>query len=213
MTHLIDSLIETGRQLAAAGISPGSTGNISARDGKRIYMSGTGTDLGRLEPGDIAVVDTDGVLIEGPQPSKEVSLHAVFYRKNREHSAVVHVHSPHAVAVSCLEPFSPASAVPPITPYFLMRVGQTPLIPFRAPGDPELAGCLLADPHEFRAALLANHGQITSGTDLAAALSAAVELEETCRITLLTQGHPRRLISDADIVSITRRWGTPWSAA
>lgn len=212
MTTPTDALIAAGARVAAAGISPGSSGNVSIRVDDVVYMTGTGTDLGRLTESDISVVTCqEGEVLRGAKPSKELSLHLAFYAKNREHTAVVHLHSPFAVAASCLEPWSEHSAVPPLTPYFVMRVGQTPLVPFRVPGDPDLAAQLLALPGEFRAALLANHGQIVSATGLDAAVESAIELEEACRITLLTDGKPRRLLPAADIRALVDRWGTPWA--
>ncbi|WP_440710625.1 class II aldolase/adducin family protein [Herbiconiux sp. YIM B11900] len=206
-------VVAAGARVAAAGISPGSSGNVSVAHGDRIYATGTGTDLGRLRRGDIAVLDREGRHLEGPKASKETSLHLAFYRKNPTHTAVVHVHSPNAVALSCLEPWSELSAVPPLTPYFVMRVGQTPMIPFRAPGSPELGELVLELDYPFQAALLANHGQITSATDVTRAVEAAVELEEACRIALLTGGHPRRMLPEADIRALSEKWGTPWTAA
>jgi ribulose-5-phosphate 4-epimerase/fuculose-1-phosphate aldolase len=201
----VDRLIHAGRALVEAGLSPGSSGNVSVRDGDRILMSGTGTRLGALAPGDIAVLDTQGTHLSGAKPSKEVSLHLALYAKNPDHTAVVHVHSPYAVTVSCLASWSDHSAVPPLTPYSLMRVGQVPLLPFAAPGDPAMG--------ELRAALLANHGAVVSGEDLDRAVDSTVELEEACRITVLTDGSDRRLIDAAEVRAITSRWGMPWSDA
>ncbi|KAA9156946.1 aldolase [Amycolatopsis acidicola] len=207
---MIDQLVEAGRRLAAAGISPGTSGNLSVRDGDRMLITGTGADLGRLSEADVAEVGMDGGRLGGPRPSKEVSVHLAMYERNPGHTATVHVHSPHAVAVACLPPWSEASALPPLTPYFVMRVGQTPLIPYRAPGDPELGTLIAGHPLAFRAALLANHGQVTSGTGLDDALTAAVELEETCRIALLTDGRAPRTLDAAAIAELTRRNGTSW---
>ncbi|NKQ51742.1 aldolase [Amycolatopsis sp. K13G38] len=207
---MIDELVAAGHRLAAAGISPGTSGNLSMRDGDRILITGTGADLGRLRAADIAEVGADGTHRAGPRPSKEVAVHLAMYARNPGHTATVHVHSPHAVAVACLPPWSEASALPPLTPYFVMRVGQTPLIPYRAPGDPELGTLVAGHPLEFRAALLANHGQVTSGTSLDDALTAAVELEETCRIALLTDGRRPRTLEAAAIAELTGRNGTAW---
>ncbi|MCP3427087.1 class II aldolase/adducin family protein [Rothia sp. AR01] len=209
----VTELIETGRRLDRAGISPGSSGNLSVRTSDRILMSGTGTSLGHLAEEDIAVLDLEGRWLSGARPSKEVPLHAAMYAREPGHRAVVHLHSPQSVAVACLEPWSELSAVPPITPYFLMRVGQTPLIPFVPPGSPLMGDAVLAAPGRFRAALLANHGQVTAGADLAAAADAAVELEEACRITLLTDGRARRLLDPETAAGLAAAWGTHWDDA
>lgn len=207
----LEALIAAGGALVDAGLSPGSSGNVSVRDGDRILMSGTGTRLGSLRPEQVAVLSSAGEWVDGARPSKEVSLHVAMYAKNPDHTAVVHVHSPSAVTLSCLEPWSTHSAVPPLTPYALMRVGQVPLLDFVAPGDPAM-GALISDAAlPFRAALLANHGAVVSGEDIATAVDSAIELEEACRISLLTQHAPRRLISPDQIAEITAKWRMPWT--
>jgi len=208
----VERLIAAGRALVDAGLSPGSSGNVSARDGDRILMTGTGTRLGALAPDDISVLDARGAHLSGPKPSKEVALHLALYAKNPDHRAVVHVHSPFAVAVSCIAPWAEHSAVPPLTPYSLMRVGQIPLLGFAAPGDPAMGALISDSPHDFRGALLSNHGAVVSGEDLDRAVDGTVELEEACRITVLTDGKERRLIDPEQVRAITGRWGTPWSA-
>lgn len=207
----VDALVRAGALLVDAGLSPGSSGNISVRDGDRLVVSGTGVTLGRLRPEDVAVLDLDGHWLDGARPSKEWPLHAAFYRRARGHGAVVHVHSPSAVAMACLEPWSEHSAVPPLAPYFVMRVGQTPLLPYRHPGDPGLGEDLLASPWELNAALMANHGQVVAGADLAVAVERAIELEEACRVALATAGLPRRVLDDQQVGELARRWSSPWT--
>jgi L-fuculose-phosphate aldolase len=132
------------------------------------------------------------------------------YHREPTYTAVVHVHAPNATSLSCLAPWSPLSALPPITPYFVMRVGQTPLIPYRHPGDPELGSLIESQPGRFRAALLANHGLVAAGPSLAAALAVTIELEEACRITLITMEHSPHLLQSAAIRDLTERYGTSW---
>ncbi|QFU90446.1 class II aldolase/adducin family protein [Amycolatopsis sp. YIM 10] len=206
----IDELLAAGVRVVEEGLSPGTSGNLSLRDGDRILLSGTGVSLGRMRPEDIAVLDLDGRVLDGAKPSKEWPLHAAFYRRDDRHRAVVHVHSPSTVAVSCLEPWAEHSAVPPLTPYFVMRVGQTPLLPYRPPGDPGLGEDLRECPWELRAALLANHGSVLAGADLGEAVDRAVELEEACRITLLTSGLARRELDADAAAALARRWSSPW---
>lgn len=205
-------LVAAGVAVVAAGLSPGSSGNLSARTASGlILITPGGAVLGSLDPERLAVLDADGEWIGGDKPSKEASLHLALYRKNPEHRAIVHVHSPQAVAASCLEPWAPHSALPPLTPYFVMRAGQTPLVPYRAPGSPELGELLAALPFPFHAALLQNHGQLTSGGDLAAAIDAAIEVEEAARIALITAGLQRRLLDDVEIADLTARYGSSWT--
>jgi 3-dehydro-4-phosphotetronate decarboxylase len=205
-----EQLVATGHRLAALGISPGSSGNLSALAGDRVLVTRSGADLGLLCTDDLAVVTLDGEHLDGPRPSKELPVHLAMYARNPGHTAVVHLHSPHAVAAACLPPWSEVSAVPPLTPYFVMRVGQVPLLPYRAPGDPALGALVTAEPRPFRAALMANHGQVTSGPDLDEAAAAAVELEETCKITLLTHGRSPAVLDDTAIRELTCKHGTTW---
>lgn len=211
-TQLLLELIEGGAAVVAAGLSPGSSGNISVRaaDG-RILITPGGSSLGALDPDSISVLGADGEWLHGDKPSKEAALHLALYRKNPAHNAVVHVHSAQAVAASCVQPWSESSALPPLTPYFVMRAGQTPLVPYRAPGSAELATLLLEIDYPFSSALLQNHGQVTSARTLAGAIDAAVEVEEASRIALITAGQQRRLLSDAEITELTERYGSDWT--
>lgn len=205
-----EQLIAAGARIVDVGLSPGSSGNLSIRAGDRIYITGSGTSLGQLKPADIAVLDEDGVHVGGARPSKESPLHVAFYRRDPGHGAVVHLHSPSAVAASCLEPWAEHSAVPPLTPYFVMRVGQTPLMPYRHPGDAQLGSDLLGIPWRLRAALLANHGSVVAGTDMDDAVDRAIELEEACRISLLTAQAPRRLLTENQVAELATQWKSPW---
>ena len=204
-------LIDAGRALVDAGLSPGTSGNISAIDGERILVSGTGTSLGSLSEGDFAQLGLDGTVIGGAKASKETPLHVGFYRRDASHRAVVHVHSPQAAAFSCTAPWSEISAVPPLTPYFVMRVGRTPLLPYRMPGSAQLGEDIHREPGEFRAALLANHGSVVAGRTLAEAVERAVELEEACRIALLTDPATRRELTAEQIAELSERWNSPWA--
>ncbi len=208
---VVEQLIAAGRRLVDVGLSPGSTGNISARDGDHILVTGTGVCLGDLTPADFAEVSLDGIHLGGVRASKETPLHIGLYRRDDEHRAVVHLHSPQAVAMSCREPWAEHSAVPPLTPYFVMRVGQTPLLPYRHPGDPALGEDIRSVQWPLRAALLANHGSVVAGRDIAEAVDRAAELEEACRIALLTENAPRRELTDDQVRELADRWGSPWS--
>ncbi|GAA1488086.1 class II aldolase/adducin family protein [Brachybacterium sacelli] len=208
---VMDDLIAAGRALVDAGLSPGTSGNISARDGDRLLVSGTGAPLGALDPSDFAVVSLGGTVLGGAKASKETPLHLGFYGRSSGNHAVVHVHSPQATAFSCTEPWSRASAIPPLTPYFVMRVGSTPLLPYRMPGSPQLGDDVLEAPGEFRAALLANHGSVVAGISLPDAVERAVEVEEACRIALLTASAPRRELTDEQTADLSQRWQSPWT--
>lgn len=205
-------LVATAARLSQLGLSPGSSGNVSVREGDAIVMSPTGSDLAALDVDNLSVLDFDGTLLEGPKASKEYPLHRAMYRRRSEHRAVVHLHSSHASAVSCASPWSPHSAVPPLTPYFVMRVGQTPLIRYADPGDIAQAELVEALAFPFRAALLQNHGLITAGPTMQSALDSAVELEETCKLLLLLGSQPSRLLTVEEAARVAAKSSSPWSA-
>lgn len=206
------ALVATGRRVTDLGLSPGSSGNVSVRVGDRVLMTPTGASLGDLDPDALSELTLDGELVGGPRPSKEFPFHTAFYRRDAETRAVVHLHSPHAAAVSLLPAWHDRSALPPLTPYFVMRVGQTPLVPYAHPGDDRQARHIEALPFAFRAVLLQNHGPVTSGASLEAALDAAVELEEVCRLALLTSGRPVVPLPDAAAHDLAERYGSAWDA-
>ncbi|WP_399136264.1 class II aldolase/adducin family protein [Streptomyces sp. NBUA17] len=213
MTALEHELVAAAAHLAGLGLSPGSSGNISARDGNRVLVTPTGTDLAALDPAGLSVLDLDGNHLDGPAPSKEYPLHLAFYRREHATRAVVHLHSRHAAAVSCRPPWSERSALPPITPYFVMRVGQIPMLPYAPPGDPAQASDLELLTFPCRAALLQNHGPVVAGTSLRAATEAAIEVEEASALLLLLGEQPVRHLTPAEATALARKYGTPWQPA
>ncbi|GAB2685418.1 aldolase [Saccharopolyspora gloriosae] len=210
MSRTRKELVAAGARLAALGLSPGSSGNLSVRVGDRMLLTPTGADLAELDPEALSELSLHGEHLAGPRPSKEFPLHGAFYRRDPGTGAVVHLHSRNAAGVACLAPWSPRSAIPPLTPYFVMRVGQSPLIPYAAPGDPAQADVLEALDFDFRAALLQNHGPITSGATLAAAVDAAVEIEEVSALLLRLGSHRPRLLEPEQIRELTAKYGTTW---
>jgi len=185
-------IADLGASLFARRLTFGRTGNISVRVGDDILLTPTGASLGTLAPDALAVVDTAGRHVGGPRPSKEAFLHAAVYRARPDAGAVVHLHSTYSVAVSCLADVDPADVLPPLTAYYVMRVGRLPLLPYHAPGDAALESLAEATARTDHAFLLANHGPVVAGTDLASAADAVEELEETARLHLLLQGHRTR---------------------
>lgn len=207
----IDQLVAGASQLAQLGLSCGSSGNVSIRVDELIIMSPTGSDLSDLDPDNLSILDFDGTLLSGPQASKEFPFHRAMYRRDPDSRAIVHVHSSHAVAVSCMEPWSEKSAVPPLTPYFVMRVGQTPLIPYAHPGDETQAKWIEDAPFPFRAALLQNHGQITASNSIQKALDAAIELEEVCKLLLLLGNRTVRTLEPDQACQLAAKYASPWT--
>ncbi|MET4638901.1 class II aldolase/adducin family protein [Mycetocola sp. 2940] len=211
MSTVRKELVSMGRELVDAGLSPGRSGNLSIRTGNTIIMTPTNVSLGSLSVNALSIVSLDGTHLDGPRPSKEVPLHLAMYRRDPAAQSVVHVHSENATAASCVEPWSAHHAILPATPYLLMKVGQVPLIPYFAPGDPAQADAILRFDLTFSAALLANHGSIAAFPTLAQAQTAVTEIEEAARTALLIRGQNFRLLTGEQIVELTERNGTPWT--
>lgn len=187
-------LVACARQIHARGLSHGSTGNVSVRVGERILVTATGTALATVTGDELSVLDLDGAHLDGPAPSKEAFLHVAMLRARPEAQAVVHTHSTHAAAVSALDGLDEESALPPLTSYFVMKVGRLPLLPFFAPGASGYAPVAEAAARTSAALLLRNHGPIAAGRTLRDALETVEEIEATARISLLLHGRTTRLV-------------------
>ncbi|AXK78240.1 MULTISPECIES: class II aldolase/adducin family protein [Mycobacteriaceae] len=195
MTAERTEIVRQGASLFDRRLTAGRTGNISVRVGPRILITPTGTSLGNLISDELAVLDLNGKHLAGSRPSKEWPIHVETYRARPDSGAVVHLHSSHAAAVSCLAGLDVADCLPPLTAYHVMRVGRVPLIPYLPPGDPTLGdevGRAMSSAHSV---LLANHGSVLAGRTLADAVDAAEELEETARIMLLLGDRPVSLVA------------------
>jgi ribulose-5-phosphate 4-epimerase/fuculose-1-phosphate aldolase len=185
-TAVRDRIATVGRSIFERGLTFGSTGNISVMlsDGATL-MTPTNASLGSLEPERLSKFTAEGVHVAGDPPTKEAFLHQCMYCRRREARAVVHLHSTYSVAVSLLKTIDPDDVLPPLTAYYVMRVGTLPLVPYYKPGDRALAQAVAAVAERSRAVLLANHGTVVSGRTLEDAQYAAEELEETAKIFLL----------------------------
>lgn len=203
---LRQQLAALARSLFDRGYSPGSSGNISARLADGFLVTPTDSCLGRLDPDRISRLDTEGRHIGGDKPSKEVFLHLAMYRQRPGDSAVVHLHSAHCVAVACLADVNPDDALPPLTPYYIMRLGHCPVVPYFPPGDPALGEAVARVAPTTNALLLANHGPVVSAKDLESAVYAAEELDETARLFLLLRGQPTRALTAAQVTELRRRF-------
>jgi 3-dehydro-4-phosphotetronate decarboxylase len=120
--------------------------------------------------------------------------------------AVVHLHSTHSVAVSCLADLNAEDVLPPLTAYYVMRVGRLALLPYHAPGDDSLESLAEKVAADNRAFLLANHGPVVAATDLASAADAVEELEETARLFLLLRGQATRPLTNDQVDALNRRY-------
>lgn len=206
-TRMRDQICAIGRSLFDRGLTAGSSGNISARlpDGGWL-MTPTNASLGALDPARLSRFDAVGNFMSGDKPTKESFLHFAMYDERQEAGAVIHLHSTHSTAVSIMRDVDPEDVLPPLTAYHVMRVGKLPLVPYYAPGDPELAEAVRSLASRHHAVLLANHGPVVAGTSLANAQYAAEELEETSKLFLALQGHAIRPLTPAQVADLRARF-------
>src|ERR1700733_9017274 len=201
-------LSELGSSLFARGFSVGSAGNISVRLADGYLMTPTNSSLGKLDPDRLSKLDSEFRHVGGDKPSKEVFMHRAFYRARDDAGAVVHLHSTQATAVSCLPDVDAANPIPPLTPYFVMRVGRhMPIIPYYRPGDPAMEPAINTAARDARAVLLSNHGPVVSGKTLTDAVYAAEELEESAKLFLLLRGQTPLLLTAPQLDDLLDTFG------
>jgi ribulose-5-phosphate 4-epimerase/fuculose-1-phosphate aldolase len=203
---LREAIVRFGRSMFERGLTFGSSGNISARLDDGWLMTPTNVALDRLDPGRLSKLDAEGKLLSGDAPTKESFLHIAMYRERAAAKAVVHLHSTYSVAVSCLADVDPADVLPPVTAYYVMRVGALPLVPYHPPGDPALAEAVRKLAGRHHAVLLANHGPVVAGDSLEAAVNAIEELEETAKLFLLLRQERTRFLTPAQVAEVRRRF-------
>jgi 3-dehydro-4-phosphotetronate decarboxylase len=207
-TRLREEICRLGRSLFERGLTPGSSGNISVRlDDGGWLVTPTNASLGFLDPARLSRLDADGRLASGDAPTKEVPLHTALYQTRRSARAVVHLHSTHSVALSMLPEIDPRAALPPMTAYYLMKCGQTALVPYYRPGDPTVADAIKGLAGRYSSVLLANHGPVVAGESLEAAVFATEELEETAKLYLLLRGLNPRYLTPAQIADLSKTFG------
>jgi ribulose-5-phosphate 4-epimerase/fuculose-1-phosphate aldolase len=205
---LRDQIVELGKSLFDRGLTFGSSGNISARVKDGWLITPTNSCLGRLDPARISKIDSQGNLLCGDKPSKEGFLHLSMYQERPNSGAVVHLHSTHSVAVSVLAEVDEQEPIPPITAYYVMKVGKLKLLPYFAPGDVSLAKAVKAVAAKHHAVLLANHGPIVAGNDLESAVYATEELEETAKLYLLLRQEKLRVLTPEQMADLHRRFSS-----
>ncbi len=194
------------KSLYDRGYGCGASGNISVLTEAGMIVSPTNSCMGRLDPARLSLVGRDGAHLSGDAPSKEAFLHLAMYQERPEMTAVVHLHSTHSVAVSCLADIDPADVLPPVTAYYVMRIGRLPLVPYFPPGDRALAEAVRAKAKHHHAMLLANHGPVVAGRSLENAVYAAEELEETAKLWLMLRGEKTRFLSQAQVADLLVRF-------
>lgn len=206
-TEIREKMVVHGKSLFDRRYTCGGSGNMSARVADGLLVTPTNSCLGRLDSDRIAKLDPAGKHVSGEVPSKEWALHLAVYRARPEAGAVVHLHSPYAVAVSCLNGLNGDNVLPPITPYFVMRIGRLPLVPYYPPGDPSLAAAAGRLAGKCRGVLLAHHGTVVAGKDLDDAVYNAEELEETARLFLMLRNENYAVLTHDAVEDLRRRFG------
>jgi ribulose-5-phosphate 4-epimerase/fuculose-1-phosphate aldolase len=202
--RLREAIVMFGASPFDRGLTAGSSGNLSARLDDGWLLTPTNACLGNLDPARLAKLDWDGHPISGDAPSKEAFLHRAMFEERSGAGAIVHLHSTHSAAVSCIDGLDPADCIPPLTAYYVMKIGRLPLIPYHRPGDPALGDAIRGLAGRHAAVLLANHGPVVSGDTLEAAVYAIEELEETAKLFLLLRNVPTRPLDAAQIDELKR---------
>lgn len=208
MTDLTQKIqmVELAKSLFDRGYTVGGAGNLSVKlDDNRVLVTPTGSSLGRLEVNRLSILDMNGNLIEGDKPSKESVFHLALYQANPQCRAIVHLHSTYLTALSCLQGIDTTNAMRAFTPYYVMRVGQLPVIPYYKPGDTNIARELSERALQAKAFLLANHGVVVTGNSLVDAVDNTEELEETAKLYFILQGKSIRYLSESEVKDLENR--------
>ena len=217
---LRDEVCRVGHSLFARGYVHATAGNISVRladdAGGGFLITPTDACLGTLEPARLAWVDAAGVQRSGDRASKTLALHRAIYEADPAARCVIHTHSTHLVATTLQGAWRPDCLLPPITPYFVMKVGRVPLVPYHRPGDPAV-GCLVAGlitearalQAPLRAVMLDRLGPNVWHDSPAAAMAVLEELEETARLWLLGGREVPALTPD-QIDELRQVFGAVW---
>jgi len=211
-----EEICRVGRSLYRRGYVHASAGNISVRLADGYLITPTDACLGTLDPARLARIDAAGTQTGGDRASKTLALHRRIYDAAPDARCVIHTHSTHLVALTLQGVWSADDILPPITPYFVMKVGHVPLIPYHRPGDPQVAElaaqriqAMAARGTPIRALMLERLGPNVWHGSPAEASAVLEELEETAKLWLLCQPKPAPLDA-ARIDELRRQFGAAW---
>jgi ribulose-5-phosphate 4-epimerase/fuculose-1-phosphate aldolase len=216
-SELRQEICQVGASLYARGYVHASAGNISVRlpdETPGYLITPTDACLGRLDPSTLSKVDLNGVQVSGARASKTLVLHRTIYAAEPQARCIIHTHSTHLVALTLKGVWHPDDILPPITPYFVMKVGHVPLIPYHRPGDPvvgELVAQRIAAMRQrgtpIRAVMLSRLGPNVWAGSPAEASVILEELEETARLWHLTQASS---LTEEQIQTLRTSFGAIW---
>jgi ribulose-5-phosphate 4-epimerase/fuculose-1-phosphate aldolase len=215
-SRIREEICRVGRSLFERGYVHATAGNISVRLPDGYLITPTDACLGFLEPARLAKVDSDGIQLSGDRASKTLVLHRRIYAADETAGCVIHTHSTHLVALTLAGVWTEGDIVPPITPYYVMKVGHVPLVPYHRPGDPAVGDLVVqwmermkAKGTPIRAVMLDRLGPNVWHNSPAATLAVLEELEETARLWLMTAPKPTPLSEDA-IEQLRANFGAIW---
>jgi ribulose-5-phosphate 4-epimerase/fuculose-1-phosphate aldolase len=207
-------ICRVGASLYARGYVHASAGNISARTDAGYLITPTDACLGTLEAARLAEVNAQGEQTGGDRASKTLALHRAIYAAEPDARCIIHTHATHLVALTLTGVWSADDIVPPITPYYVMKVGHVPLIPYRRPGDAAVAALVtrrIASARErnvpIRAVMLERLGPVVWHRTPPEASAVLEELEETARLWLMSKPAP---LTDAQIDELRESFGAAW---
>ena len=211
------AICQVGRSLFERGYVHATAGNISVRLEGAFLITPTDACLGLLEPAQLAKIDLQGMQISGERASKTLALHRQIYQAACAHDAatrcIIHTHSTHCVALSLWQ--GEAELLPPITPYFVMKVGHVPMASYQRPGSTSVGAQVAALIHQYaaqgtpiRAVMLPRLGPNVWHDSPASAMALLEELEETARLMLLAPD--TQALSVAQIDELRQNFGARW---
>ncbi len=213
-TALREEICRVGASLFQRGYVHATAGNISVRTDSGYLITPTDACLGRLDPARLAEVDEAGQQTSGDRASKTLALHRRIYAADPAARCVIHSHSTHLVALALAGVHSADDILPPITPYFVMKVGHVPLIPYHRPGDPAAAelvarriAAMAAAGTPIRAVMLDRLGPNVWHSSPAQASAVLEELEETARLWLMARPAP---LKPEQIAELRAQFGAAW---
>ena len=167
-------IISTAQRMGSSGLTPGKSGNVSARTDSGMLITPTGMPYGELKPSDIVAVRMDGTAMAGQRvPSSEWRFHLAIYKAREDVEAIVHTHSLNATALACIHRSIPAFH------YMVAVAGGDRIVcaPYATYGTETLAKNVVRALGERRACLIANHGALAVGETLRKAYDLAWEVE------------------------------------
>ncbi|HEX8920156.1 MAG TPA: 3-oxo-tetronate 4-phosphate decarboxylase [Pyrinomonadaceae bacterium] len=204
---ILEHLCEVADSFYSRGYAFGSTGNISVRVNDQIWITPTGQSLKGLSPARLSCIDLQGKNLNENRPSKESPFHLALYRQREDAQAIVHLHSIYAVALSCLDSLDTENPLPPLTPYYFMRVAPLGVLPYFRPGSEGLAEAVERAAPSHHSMLLRNHGVICAGSHLSEAVDRIEELEQTARLYFILRGEKVRHLTRDDVEELKKSFG------